>query len=290
MRKKLALCALALGLLAGFGEAAAGGGGSITGTLLDFETQTAIEGVCASAHDLDGLTVAEATTGADGSFEIGGLSPGTYRVRFEDCREGPEYVAEWWNDAVFFETAALVTVAAGQARELPPVFLQRGGLISGQLTEEETGGPIALGCVLVFDALQRAVEVFQTDLEGRYQVPLTEGTYRVFFSDCLSQERNPEWYRDRPTFETASRVSVGGPGTKRSGISASLRLTLLGDADCDEERTAVDATVILQGVAALIPYLPCQYNSDIDRDGSYGPTDATLILQFVAGLIDDLPP
>ncbi len=64
----------------------------------------------------------------------------------------------------------------------------------------------------------------------------------------------------------------------------------LGDASCDSQVNAVDATVILQLTAGLIPSLGCPQNADTDGDGSVGAVDATLILQFVAGLIPGLEP
>lgn len=63
-----------------------------------------------------------------------------------------------------------------------------------------------------------------------------------------------------------------------------------GDASCDGFVDPVDAFLILQLDAALIPTLPCPANGDTNRDGAAGPIDAALILQFAAGLIDSLPP
>lgn len=64
----------------------------------------------------------------------------------------------------------------------------------------------------------------------------------------------------------------------------------LGDASCDGQVNAVDATVILQLTAGLIPSLECPENADTDGDGSVGAVDATLVLQLVAGLIPGLEP
>jgi parallel beta-helix repeat protein len=57
------------------------------------------------------------------------------------------------------------------------------------------------------------------------------------------------------------------------------------DANCDGRVTAVDAAVILQAVAGLIPGVGCPQNADVNGDGRVNAVDATLVLQQVAGLI-----
>ena len=81
--------------------------------------------------------------------------------------------------------------------------------------------------------------------------------------------------------------SEGGGGTP---TPTQQFLYILGDAGCDGDIDAADATVILQFVAGLIDHLNCPLNADADQDGQITPTDALVILQFVAALIDSLPP
>ena len=64
----------------------------------------------------------------------------------------------------------------------------------------------------------------------------------------------------------------------------------MGDADCDGTIDAVDATLVLQRTAALIPTLPCASLADADGNGAIDSRDAVLILQLVAGLLSTLPP
>ena len=65
---------------------------------------------------------------------------------------------------------------------------------------------------------------------------------------------------------------------------------LTGDADCDGAVDAIDATLVLQRTAALIPSLACESLADADGNGEIDSRDAALILQLVAGLISTLPP
>ena len=64
--------------------------------------------------------------------------------------------------------------------------------------------------------------------------------------------------------------------------------TPIGDANCDGNVNAVDATLVLQLVAGLIGPLDCQDAADVNGDGEVTSVDAALILQFTAGLLDSL--
>jgi len=62
-----------------------------------------------------------------------------------------------------------------------------------------------------------------------------------------------------------------------------------GDANCDRTTNSLDALVILQYVAALIPDVPCPFQAYVDREPGLGASDALAILQAEAGLIPGLP-
>ncbi len=60
---------------------------------------------------------------------------------------------------------------------------------------------------------------------------------------------------------------------------------LLGDADCGDELTSLDASWILQYSAEMIDEVPCPELADANQDGHIDAVDATIVLQKVAGLI-----
>ncbi|MDZ4278306.1 MAG: dockerin type I domain-containing protein [Dehalococcoidia bacterium] len=64
----------------------------------------------------------------------------------------------------------------------------------------------------------------------------------------------------------------------------------LGDVNDDGQVSAVDAALILQLSAGLVPSLLNEPSADVDLSGGITAVDAALILQFVAGLIPGLPP
>lgn len=59
----------------------------------------------------------------------------------------------------------------------------------------------------------------------------------------------------------------------------------LGDVNCDGGVTSVDAVLILQFDAGLVPTLTCIGNADVNGDQNSNSLDAVLVLQHVAGLI-----
>lgn len=65
--------------------------------------------------------------------------------------------------------------------------------------------------------------------------------------------------------------------------------TVRGDVNCDGETNAVDAALLLQHSAGLLPSLSCAQNADINGDGRADAIDAAITLQYVAGLLLHLP-
>ena len=63
-----------------------------------------------------------------------------------------------------------------------------------------------------------------------------------------------------------------------------------GDTNCDGVVDSLDAALILQLSAGLLPALPCPGGGDTNGDGITNALDAALVLQFSAGLISVLPP
>ncbi len=65
---------------------------------------------------------------------------------------------------------------------------------------------------------------------------------------------------------------------------------IIGDVSCDGNVNSIDAALVLQRDAGLLPQLPCSENADVNLDGSVNSLDAALILQHDAGFLPTLPP
>ena len=86
--------------------------------------------------------------------------------------------------------------------------------------------------------------------------------------------------------ETAAPLPTSTPVATPTSTSPGL----LGAVNGDGFINAIDAALVLQFSAGLLPALPGFDRSDVNNDGSVNSIDAALILQFTAGLLAGLPP
>ncbi|MEX2158635.1 MAG: dockerin type I domain-containing protein [Dehalococcoidia bacterium] len=62
-----------------------------------------------------------------------------------------------------------------------------------------------------------------------------------------------------------------------------------GDVNCNGSPGPVDAGLILQYIAGMLPTLDCQRAADVNGDGRTDTVDVTMLLQYVADIIPSLP-
>jgi len=118
--------------------------GSLTGTVTHAVTGSPISGVYVEAHDSAGRYVRSGRTGPDGAYEIERLSAGTYFVR-TDTRD--EYLEELYDDLPCpypcdVTSGAPVAVALETTTSGISFGLDRLGVITGNVTDAETGDPL----------------------------------------------------------------------------------------------------------------------------------------------------
>jgi hypothetical protein len=98
-------------------NAVLGEGGSLSGTVTD-EAGVGLSSVCVDVHRYQagsgtGPFIERMGTAPGGAYEVSGLRPGQYEVRFVDGCGGPsDYLEEWYDEQVSEDTANPVTVAA----------------------------------------------------------------------------------------------------------------------------------------------------------------------------------
>jgi hypothetical protein len=263
--------------------------GSIGGIVTDAQSQDALPDVCVEVTSREGELIDVAMTDRTGAYEAGGLRAGFYSILFRDCSASPKYVWEWYHDEPSLERSDPVTVALSETAGVDEQLL-RGGVISGRVSDDHTGEQVSGVCVFAVDRRQEPLGFAQTFRDGQFAIPVHPGVHHVFYQDCSDTppDYNQEWWRNRQTFDAADDIVVERVGATVPARNASLTAFLPGDVDCTRVVTAIDAALILQGVASLLPEFPCLYNSDPDRDGFYSALDAALVLQYVAGLLDAL--
>ena len=202
-----------------------GEAGAISG-VVDGAGGRPLAAVCVVASGPGGSVLA--VTRADGRYSLGGLRPGGYTLHYSACGAGGHYVDQWSGGASWPGSAATITIAHGQARELAPVTLRttmsarptatpraitrlmsgsglrpailaakapavasstKRGVIAGTVTG--AGKPLKGICVVAFGA---GFGEARTSKTGQYRVTkLSPGRYTVFFADQYCAKNNGNW-------------------------------------------------------------------------------------------------
>lgn len=197
------------GTVTGIDFALDGFNGSIAGTVKD-ASGNPIADVVVSAwgHGNPSTTNAhgrygKAISAADGSYLIAGLMPDDYIVR----AVASNYVPEFYDNKNDVMSADKVTVANTAVTGID-FSLDTGGSISGTVTDEDTGDPLAHAVVFVRSLTHRFERGARTDAHGDYSVAgLPSGDYSVY---AAAAGYAGEYYN--PTASGPGIVSVTAPG------------------------------------------------------------------------------
>jgi hypothetical protein len=230
-------------------------GGRISGRALVAD-DTGLGEVLVAAFDATGSVQGLAVSAADGTYELAGLTTGTYRVGFfaeyaEDALVR-RYQDGFYNGASGFSGATDVAVTAGSDATAIDNTLTLGGVITGRVVADDGGAGLAGIVVIVFDATERIIAVSYTDRNGTYTTPgLAPGTYNVLFDTYFDNRSNPPY--------TSVSVTAGGTSTANAGLARGGQIA--------GRVTAADSGLGLGGVAVLV--------SDGDTLVSITATDAS---------------
>jgi hypothetical protein len=195
------------------------GGGQISGTVTDAETNAAISGVTVDVYNASGVIIADATTGAAGSFTATKLDTGSYHVAFVAAG----FVTQFYNNQTSLKTATSVSVKSGSTATGINAKLQTAGQIAGTVTNAASKAVSGV-TVTVYDSDGNTVATTTTSSAGTYTVPgLTPGTslYRVGFQ---ATGYVGQFYNNEPALASANTVSVTAAATT-SNVNAKLVAT-----------------------------------------------------------------
>lgn len=202
----------------------------VTGTVTADADGAPVAGVCVdavsgSSFDWGG----GATTGPDGSYDIGGLSAGEFRIDFRDCTTPIDFVAETYDDQANYQLGMVVPVGVEATVTGIDASLATAGHITGTVTDDATGAPVREAFVHASWRFPLSPEgpyyaLGQSDLtdaEGRYDIGgLPGGNYAVSFAG--DGRYASETYDGIFLGEDYDPVSVPY-GSVVSGIDAGLR-------------------------------------------------------------------
>lgn len=185
-------------------------GASMRGSVSEAGTKAPLSGICVEAFDAGDAFRGFAATDASGSYIVGGLPRGDYRVTFYDCDPPLFHITEWYDDESDFATATLVPVGGPRSvRNGVNASLAVGGSISGTVTAVDGRVPLSGICVDAYDTSFVGIGSSFTDASGAYEVGgLPAGDTKIWFRDCGSSPTYiSKWYAGY-SFDSAGPVRV----------------------------------------------------------------------------------
>ncbi len=211
-------------------DAALADAGQITGKVIDASSKAALSGFQICVKKVGQSESACTNTAPDGTYAVGGLAVGSYKVRFLPAyvQISPghygyaNYLTQYYSGHSSEAGADLVSVSAGAATPNIGAEMQPGAQIAGQITAADTDLPIEniSACVSV---PQGESNCAYSDASGNYSITgLPTGSYKVRFSpDFAHREYLNQYYLDQPSKGLAEAVQATA-GSTVSGIDAAL--------------------------------------------------------------------
>ena len=183
--------------------------GSITGLVVDEQTGEPIAGAKVNAYleRKHHRRFYKAVTGEDGTYTLANLPAGNYIV--EAHAEG--YLPEFWQEADSVKNATLVTVENNSQVTGIDFTLSAGAKITGTVTDEDTGQPIADAFVKIKRLNGHLRLGAKTDENGNYEIGgLPAGTY---IARAAARGYMAEWYQEAPRKADATPIDITGTET-----------------------------------------------------------------------------
>jgi 5-hydroxyisourate hydrolase-like protein (transthyretin family) len=173
--------------------------------------------------DADGNQVEYARTDKNGDYTVSNLRAGAVSLQFS-APTGANFLAEWWNDQPTREKANQITLKPSEDRTDVDATLAAGATVTGRITTDDTGSPIADASVYLYDADSESngnVDHARSDADGNYAFSgVAAGTYTLQFSPGRGNFLR-EWWNDQPSQQSATTFTVGD-GETVGGKNAAL--------------------------------------------------------------------
>jgi hypothetical protein len=204
----LAVCAVALGAVPAVAMA-----GSISGTVTAESGGAPIGGVevCPQRQPYTVETDCTVTDGS-GNYSLSSLPEGSYMLYFSANPANLKYVSEFYDNKRYPWESDLVPIAWNQDRTGLNVQLAEGGSISGIVTEEGTGAPIAGIRACARDSQGLDDRCTNSGPTGAYRINgLRSDEYSVEFEGGNRVNYLREFYKDAANWAAAEKLTVEAP-------------------------------------------------------------------------------
>lgn len=157
-------------------------------------------------YDATESLVTSKETFPDGTFNVSGLEPGTYKVKVAN---------RWFSSATAFADADPVIVNAGEETAGIKINFSASefGWIEGRVYDALTGDPVE---VIILGTIP-------PDPDGTYRLGLTPGAWTVDFNDVIGFKYAPQWWDYRPDAASADILNVVA-GVTITGVDAAMEL------------------------------------------------------------------
>lgn len=259
-------------------------GASIAGTVTDAEgnpitTQDVCVGV--SPHDNGYSYTGNVTTNASGEYKVSGLPAGSYYVRFADCGEGRDDVAQYFGGAPNEVESTLVVLSTGGAKTGVDAQLAAGTSIGGHIYDG-AGTDTSLGeqCVYVNSRFPSGANGYyysyyaETGSSGSYEVghvAPVDGGYTVEFADCAHPATHVRQYFGGSYDQRTASPVAPTTASPAQGVDAHLETggTITGRIT-DSKGVAIGSGVCaMAALAGIQDAYYSEYTSELTPSGEY---------------------
>jgi protocatechuate 3,4-dioxygenase beta subunit len=185
--------------------------------------------ITVAAYNADGTLHASTVTNAEGRYEL--VVPAG-EVRLAAFHGTQTYATQFYAGRNNFQTANVLLTTAGQTLNALDFVLQRGGRITGVITDAVTAQPLADITVGAYDAAGALIATATSGTDGRYSLGVPPGTYRIVAFDA--QLRYATSYDGgASTYEQTSPRTVNADATVTANFALRRGVLLTGQVTDD---------------------------------------------------------
>lgn len=219
-----------------------------------------------------GSYISSHSTDFNGEYQINGLAAGGYKLKFTAPWNQGNLLDEFYNSQYAIETADIVTVSLNTTTTIDAALAQ-GGVIAGQITDDQDGTPLPDTYLTLYDAdTGWSITSVNADDTGHYQFGgLETGTYKLRISPAWNDDLHMTEYYDNQTSLTDANLISATMGMTTTANAALARAAVV----AGQVTSSIDGSSIAYGYVSFFDAQTNQYISQIDLefDGSYRKTN-----------------